>query len=226
MNINIITAFPDSFDSVFSHSIIKRALDKKLAKIIIHDLRKWTTNTHKTIDGSPYGGGAGMVLMIEPIHKALNEIRRNLDRSKTLTIVTSAKGELYNQAKAKEFSTFENLIIICGHYEGIDQRVIDHLADLEISVGKYVLTGGEIPAMIITDTVVRLLPGVLGNEKSLEHESFNEADKTEAPQYTRPAEFLTDDGELLKVPDVLLSGNHQKIEEWRKLNSVMPTSKN
>ncbi len=215
LEVHILTAFPSMFSSVFSESILKRAQDKEIVKISLHDIRKWTTDKHKTIDAKPYGGGAGMVMMIEPIYKALKDIKSEIGKKKTLVLLTSAKGEVFTQKVAREFSKYEALVIICGRYEGIDERVKEYLADREISIGKYVLTGGELPAMIITDAVTRLLPGVLGNEESLEHESFNEDDYIEFPQYTRPAVFIADEGREMKVPVVLLSGNHKEIEDFR-----------
>lgn len=221
MQIHIITAFPEMFESPFSKSILKRAQEQELITIKTHNIRKWTTDKHKTIDHRPYGGGAGMVMMVEPIYKAVKEIRESIGDKKTLVLLTSAKGEIFTQKHARDFSKYEAIIFICGHYEGIDERVKEHIADLEISIGQYVLTGGEIPAMVITDAVTRLLPGVLGNEDSIENESYTEENKTEAPQYTRPEKFITDEGSEWTVPEVLLSGNHSNIEAWRKSKSTI-----
>jgi tRNA (guanine37-N1)-methyltransferase len=215
LEIHILTAFPDMFSSPFEESIIKRAKNNDIISITTHNLRKWTLDKHKTIDARPYGGGAGMVMLLEPIYKAIKDIRRSIGDKKTLVILTSAKGEIFTQKHARNFSQFEAIILICGHYEGIDERVKEYIADVEISIGKYVLTGGEIPTMVIVDSVVRLIPGVLGNEESLNHESFTQEEETEAPQYTRPAEFVTEENSVWKVPDVLLSGNHQEINQWR-----------
>lgn len=203
------------FSSPFEESIVKRAKNNKIVTITTHDLRKWTKDKHKTIDARPYGGGAGMVMLLEPIYKAIKDIRKSIGEKKTLVILTSAKGEIFTQKHARDFSQYEALILICGHYEGIDERVKEHIADIEISIGKYVLTGGEIPTMVIVDSVVRLIPGVLGNEESLSNESFTQGEEVEAPQYTRPAEFVTGENNKWKVPDVLLSGNHQEIKQWR-----------
>lgn len=219
MQIHIITAFPEMFDSPFNKSILKRAQEQKLVTIHTHNIRTWTSDKHKTIDHRPYGGGAGMVMMVEPIYRAVKDIRKIIGDKKTLVILTSAKGEEFKQQHARDFSKFEAIIIICGHYEGIDERVNERIADKEISIGKYVLTGGEIPAMVITDAVTRLLPGVLGNNDSLENESFTNNDYIEAPQYTRPEKFVTDDGDEWSVPGVLLSGNHSNIESWRASKS-------
>lgn len=216
MEIHIITAFPKFFDSSLSASILKRAQEKGIVGFHLHDLRKWTSDNHKTIDDKPFGGGPGMVLKVEPIYKAVKEIKTKLKEQSVRTLLTSAKGSIYNQEKAREFSKFDSLIIICGHYEGVDERVAEYIADEEVSVGNYVLTGGEIPALIISDSVVRLLSGVLGNEESLVNESFDSPEYLESPHYTRPAEFKSDSGEIWSVPDVLTSGNHSEIEKFRK----------
>jgi len=220
LEIHIITAFPDMFSSPFSESIIKRAQEKGIVKIKMHNLRDWTDDNHKTIDDKPYGGGAGMVMMVEPIYKAVKDIKKTIKSEKVKVLLTSAKGESFTQGHARNYSKHDALIIICGHYEGVDERVAEYIADDEISIGKYVLTGGELPAMVITDAVARLIPGVLGNEESLEEESFKEADYTESPQYTRPAVFVDDEGRELKVPEVLLSGHHKEIKEFRQKRDV------
>ncbi len=199
---DIITIFPDIFKSYFNESIIKRAQNKKLIKINIHNLRDYTIDKHKTVDDKPYGGGPGMVMMVEPIYKAVKKIK---GKSKAKVILFSAKGKKFNQKMAQKFSKLDRLIMICGHYEGVDERIAKYIADEEISIGDYVLTGGEIPAMIVTDAVTRLIPGVLGKKESLEEI------KGSYPVYTRP-EKLKD----WQVPKILLSGNHKKIEEWRK----------
>jgi tRNA (guanine37-N1)-methyltransferase len=198
----IITIFPNTFDSYFKESIIKRAQEKHLIKINIHNLRDYTTDKHKTVDDKPYGGGPGMVLMIEPIYKAVKKIK---GKSKAKVILFSVKGKKFDQKMAKRFSKLDKLIMICGHYEGVDERIAKHIADEEISIGDYILTGGEIPGMIVVDAVTRLIPGVLGKKESLEEI------KGSYPVYTRPEIF-----NKLKVPKTLLSGDHKKIEEWRK----------
>jgi tRNA (guanine37-N1)-methyltransferase len=218
MQIHIVTIFPEMFQSVFQQSIIAKAVKKEKLKILIYNLRDWTKDNYQSVDDHPYGGGAGMVMKIEPLYLALKDIRRNLEGT-TKVVITSAKGQTYKQSKAVEYSKLDNLVIVCGHYEGIDERVILHLADEEISVGNYVLSGGEAAAIIITDTIARLLPEVLGNADSLNEESFNDDVSLEYPHFTHPSTFTMDDGKELKVPEVLLNGNHKEIEKWRQENS-------
>lgn len=214
MNFHIITIFPKIFDSYFNESIIKRAQEKSAIKIIPHNLRDWTTDKHKTVDDTPYGGGAGMVMKIEPLLKAITDVKKKFKKQKSKIILMSAKGKKWDQQIAKEYSKLNNLVIICGRYEGVDERIINFI-DEEISIGDYVLTGGEIPAMVLVDSITRLIPGVLGNNDSILQESHIESGVLEYPQYTRPEVFKAG-GKEYKVPDVLLSGNHKKIEEWRK----------
>jgi len=223
MRFDIITIFPKIFDSYFSHSILARAKEKKMIEIIIHDLREYAKDKRRTVDDTPYGGGAGMILKIEPIFRALNDIERKTQRvkieKKNRIIIFSAKGKLYTQDDAIRLSQFDSLTLICGRYEGVDERVAKHLADEEISIGKFVLTGGEIPAMILVDSISRLIPNVLGNPNSLGEESFGSekkeyGDNLEYPQYTKPEKFLN-----WQTPKILLSGNHQKIKDWRKKHS-------
>jgi len=215
MQIQILTIFPHMFDSVFNESIIKRAVNSKKVEIKIFDLRKWTKDKHKSVDAKPYGGGAGMVMMIEPIYQALEEID---PKHEAVRILFSAKGAGIMQEKVRELSKEKNLILICGHYEDVDHRVFEHLVDERISLGNFVLTGGEIPAMALVDAVVRLIPGVLGNEQSNKDESFSDEESKilEYPQYTRPEIFKTKEGKELKVPEILLSGNHEKVRKWRE----------
>lgn len=218
MQFDILTIFPKSFDSVFAESIINRAKEQGLVQINIHDLRKWTNDKRGTVDDKPFGGGAGMLMMVEPIYRALKYLEVYPTRNaKTKVLLTSAAGETWNQKLVEKFQAeVDRIIIICGHYEGIDHRVSEHLIDHEISVGNYVLTGGELPAAIIVDSITRLSPGVLGNPESLVEESHsNESDSVEYPQYTRPATFSTDEGENWEAPEVLLSGNHGQIKEWK-----------
>jgi tRNA (guanine37-N1)-methyltransferase len=219
MRIDIITIFPHMFDSVFSESIIKRAQKERKVDINIHDLRKWARDKHKTVDDKPFGGGVGMVMMIGPIYEALESLDTN---HTAYRILLTAKGERIVQEKVRELSQKEHLILICGHYEGIDYRVQEHLVDEGISIGDFVMTGGEIPAMALTDAITRLIPGVVGKEESIKDESFSDASSEviEYPHYTRPAQFKTKKGEVLKVPDVLLSGDHSAIESWRKKQRV------
>lgn len=220
MNFHIVTLFPEMFSSPFSESILKRAKDKGIFDIQIHQLRDYAEDKHKTVDDTPYGGGKGMVLKIDIVDRAINDIKNQISNSpdtynlQPRTLLMTPQGKRYNQDKAIELSKYDDIILICGHYEGFDER-IRALADEEVSIGDFVLTGGEIPAMAIVDSVARLLPGVL-SEESPDKESFMQKDKEgnyllEYPQYTRPVEF---NGE--KVPDVLLSGNHAEIEKWRE----------
>ncbi|PIS09417.1 tRNA (guanosine(37)-N1)-methyltransferase TrmD [Candidatus Beckwithbacteria bacterium CG10_big_fil_rev_8_21_14_0_10_34_10] len=215
MKIDILTIFPQMFKGPFSESILKRALDKKIVKINIHNLRKWTKDTHKTVDGRPYGGGPGMIFMLEPIDKALKELKKK----NTKVILLTPQGKKFNQKKAFQLSLEKHLILICPHYEGIDERVRENFVDEEISIGDYILTGAELPTMILADAIVRLIPGVLINSKALKEESFNK-NLLEYPQYTRPADFKG-----LKVPEILLSGNHKEIEKWRKNKALKRTEK-
>ena len=203
MKINILTLFPKMFDGPFGESIVKRAQDKNIIDLKITDLRSFATDKYKSVDDKPYGGGAGMVIRVDIIDKAIEGKIGKI-------ILLDAGGERFTQKKAQELAKEESLIIICGHYEGIDHRVHEYIADEVISIGDYVLSGGEIPAMVIVDSVVRLLPGALGNSESLAEESHTWSVKAEYPQYTRPEEYKG-----WKVPEVLLSGDHKKIKEWR-----------
>jgi tRNA (guanine37-N1)-methyltransferase len=205
------------FGPILNESIIKRAQEKKKVAIHVHDLRDHTDDKkHRKIDDRPFGGGPGMVMTPQPIFDAVKAIK---GRRKATVIYTSPSGKPFSQFHAKRLTSIKNLIIICGHYEGIDERVREHLVDEEISVGDYVLTGGEIPAMIIIDAVTRLIPGVLGKEESLLHESFEDG-LLEGPQYTRPADFRGK-----RVPDVLLSGNHKAIKAWQNSKALAKTKK-
>jgi tRNA (guanine37-N1)-methyltransferase len=215
MEFEIITIFPKIFESYFSHSIIFRAQKKGLISINIHNLRDWTDDKHKTVDDTPYGGGPGMVMKVEPIWKCVQEIINKKDHGrKSRIILFSAKGKRFTQKDAKRLCKFEKLVFICGRYEGVDERVAKYIADEEVSIGDFVLTGGEIPAMVLTDAIARHVPGVLGNLESSKNESHCRAGYAEFPQYTKPEKFLN-----WKVPEILLSGNHQKIFDWRKSKS-------
>lgn len=214
MRFDIISLFPEALEAYTSTSILRRAQEAGLVEVHIHQLRDFALDKHKTVDDTPYGGGAGMVLKIEPLVACLEAVlgESNISREKTRVLVTSAKGLVYKQATAKELAaTYERIVLICGRYEGIDERFIEHFCDEEVSIGEYVLTGGELAALVVVDSVARLLPGVLGNEESAITESHTEPGVTEHPQYTKPEEFLG-----YRVPEVLLSGHHQKIAEWRK----------
>lgn len=212
MKIQVITLFPEMFDGVFKTSMLWKAKKEGLVEYSCVNLREFGLGPRKQVDDTPYGGGDGMVLMIEPLLKAVEAAKQNDPKAKVLLM--TPRGNVWKQSKAKEYSADgRGLIIICGRYEGYDERITS-VVDESICIGNYVLTGGEIPAMIVTDSVVRLLPGVLGGETSAEIESFYEDDEgIEAPQYTRPAEFNG-----MQVPDVLLSGNHAEIEKWRQSN--------
>lgn len=229
MKFDIITIFPELFKGFLSESLLARAQKKKLLKINTHNLRKWTTDSHKTVDDRPYGGGAGMVLKVEPIYKAVSSIKHQVLRSKkkikTRVILLSAKGKTFNQRKARELAKYDQLIFICGRYEGVDERVARHVADEEISIGNYVLFGGEVAAMVVVEAVSRLIPGVIAKTESVEYESFSDKDSKikEYPQYTRPEavklKVKSKKFKVLRVPKVLLSGDHKKIREWRSKNS-------
>jgi tRNA (guanine37-N1)-methyltransferase len=209
MQIDIVTIFPAQIRSFTSEGIFRIAQESGI-DINVHDLRNWAKDKHKTVDDRPFGGGAGMVMKVGPIMAAVNELKDD----NAHVILTSPKGQTFNSKYAKSLSKREHLIILCGHYEGVDQRVIDNLVDEEISIGDYVLSGGEIPALVIVDALLRHIPGVLGNPKSLKEEGFEGDIQREYPQYTRPEKING-----CKVPDVLLSGDHEKIEKWRKLHS-------
>jgi len=211
MHISILTLFPDMFRGPFDTSIIKRAADKKLITIHYINIRDFAADTYKTVDGHPYGGGVGMILRVDVVDRALKSL------AKGHTILLDAGGTPYTQKKAGELSALDHLILICGHYEGVDHRVRS-LVDEEISIGDYVLTGGEIPAMVLTDSVVRLIPGVLGKPEATVHESFS-TPVLEYPQYTEPQIYNG-----LNVPPILLSGNHKKIDDWRKSESLKRTA--
>lgn len=209
MKVDIITIFPAQVRSFTSEGIFRIAQGAGV-DLKVHDLRDWTQDKHKTVDDRPYGGGAGMIMKVEPIMKAVNDLKKD----NSLVILTSPKGRIFNSKYAKSLSKREHLIILCGHYEGVDERVRKHLIDEEISIGEYVLSGGELPALVIVDALLRHVPGVIGNPDSLKEESFEEDIKKEYPQYTRPEEIND-----WKVPDVLLSGDHKEIESWRKKHS-------
>jgi len=210
---HIISAFPNILDSYFSDSILKRAQKSKLIKIINHDIRKFTKDRHRNIDDTPYGGGVGMVMMVEPIYLTWKSIRK---KKKSLTILLTPTGKVFNQPQAKELTNYDQIIFICGRYEGIDARV-EKFVDLKLSIGDYVLTGGELGAAIVVDAVSRLIPGVLGKFESTEDESHSKKGVLEYPHYTRP-EIYKIGKDKLSVPPVLLSGNHAKIKEWRENN--------
>jgi tRNA (guanine37-N1)-methyltransferase len=207
MQIDIITIFPEMFDGPFSHSIIKRAIDKELVTIRLHDLRDYSKSKHRNVDDYPYGGGAGMVMMIEPIAACIEHLEsaRKYDE----VIYMSPDGELLTQKVANRISTLENLIILCGHYKGIDERIREHFITREISIGDYVLSGGELAAAVLTDAIVRIIPGAISDETSALSDSYQD-DLLSPPVYTRPSDYRG-----WKVPDILLSGNDKEIVKWR-----------
>ncbi len=214
---NIITIFPEIFDSYLKESLIARAQKKRLVKINIHNLREWTADRHQTVDDRPFGGGLGMVLKIEPIYKAVKEIKRKTKnkKQKTKTILFTPRGKKFNQKMAYQLSKLNQIIMICGRYEGVDERVAKHIAGLELSIGDYDLMGGELPAQVLMETVARLIPGVLGKLELLKERITKDRGFIEYPQYTRPEVFSPKRGIKWKVPRVLLSGHHAKISEWR-----------
>lgn len=212
MRIDILTLFPNLFDGVFSESIIKRAIDEKKVEINLIDFREYTNDPHNKVDDTPYGGGAGMVLMCQPIFDCINSIKTD----DSVVIMLTPDGEVYKQQKAYELSTKKHIILLCGHYEGFDER-IRSICDMEISIGDYVLTGGEIPAMVLVDSIVRLIPGVIKEESHIE-DSFNNNDLLDYPVYTKPRVYNG-----MEVPEVLLSGDHKKIDEYRYKESVRRT---
>ena len=210
----IITIFPEILSSYYNESIIKRACDKKIIGIENYNLRDWTTDNHKTVDDTPYGGGAGMLMKIEPLYKALQAIKKGGNSKKRKIVLMAASGTTWTQKKAKEYTKLDEIIIICGRYEGVDTRIKEFI-DEEISIGDYVLTGGELGAAVMIDSISRLLPGVLGNDDSAIEESHSEEGVMEYPQYTRPEIFKVGK-KSFPVPRVLLEGNHKLINEWRK----------
>ena len=217
MKFDIITIFPEMFDSFLKESIISKARAKNKISIKIHDLRGFSKDKHKKVDDSPFGGGRGMVMMVDPIAKAVKKIKKGRSR----VVLFSPRGKKFNQSMANKWSKLDQLVFVCGRYEGIDERVAEHIADEVVSIGDYVLSGGELAAMIIAESVSRLIPGVLGNKESLASETHNLQPTTnnlqlfDFPQYTRPEKFRAGN-KIWKVPEVLLSGNHAEIEKWRK----------
>ena len=235
MRIDIVTLFPEICRAPLNESMMKRAQEKGIVELRIYNLRDWTTDKHHVVDDAPFGGGQGMVMKPQPIFAAVEDLGRQtpntqrptlnvqgsqIENRKSKVILMSPAGRRFDQQLATELSQEPHLIIVCGHYEGVDHRVIEHLIDLEISIGDYVLTNGAITAVVLVDAVVRLLPGVLGHEQSATDDSFA-TQLLEAPQYTRPAEFRG-----WKVPEVLLSGNHAEIAKWRKEQAIKRTREN
>ncbi len=215
MIFEVLTIFPECFRGPFEHGVVARARESGLLDIRVHDLRNWTSDRHRTVDDRPFGGGEGMLLKPEPLFSAVESVWPERGANRKVALL-SAQGRLFDQEMARRFASLDGLLLICGRYEGVDERVAEHLADEEISIGDYVLSGGELAAAVVVDAVARLLPGVLGNEASALNESFRAVDNEEMslldwPQYTRPAEFRG-----WKVPEVLISGHHEQIRRWRR----------
>jgi tRNA (guanine37-N1)-methyltransferase len=217
MHFDVLTLFPGMFKSPLSESILKRSIEAGIISVSVTNIRDFAVGKHKQADDRPYGGGSGMVLMPEPIVAALRSVLQGSHEKKSRVILLSPQGQRFNQAKARELAELDRLILVCGHYEGVDERIRRHYVDGDISIGDYVLTGGELAAMVIIDAVTRLVPGVLGDRDSLMEESFSR-ELLEYPQYTRPAEF-----EGHRVPEILLSGHHENVERWRRKESMKTT---
>ncbi|MBP9728036.1 MAG: tRNA (guanosine(37)-N1)-methyltransferase TrmD [Candidatus Moranbacteria bacterium] len=221
MRFDIISLFPESLTPYLGASILGRAEEQGLIEVVTHQLRDFAHDKHKTVDDTPYGGGAGMVLKVEPIAEALEAVKKQQSENgemKTRTILFSAKGKVLTQEEVRRLATYDRLILLCGRYEGVDERVAEHLVDEELSIGEYVLTGGEIPALVVVDAVSRLIPGVLGNSESAQTESHTVVGAREHPQYTKPEEWRG-----MRVPQVLLSGHHGEIAKWRAETSLSST---
>ncbi len=220
MKFHIVTIFPEFFDGPFRHGVVPRAAEAGIIEIAVHDLRQWTTDRHRTVDDRPFGGGEGMLLKPEPLFKAVECIWPERNEGQRVVLL-SASGKRFDQATARRLSEYKELLLICGRYEGVDERVAEHLADEELSVGDFVLSGGELGAAMIVDCVARLLPGVLGHPDSAVRESFSQEGLLDCPQYTRPAEFRG-----WKAPEVLLGGNHEEIRKWREQAAREKTASN
>jgi tRNA (guanine37-N1)-methyltransferase len=220
LRFHILTIFPDFFAGPFQHGVVAKAAEAGLIQIEIHDLRNWTHDRHRTVDDRPFGGGEGMLLKPAPIFEAVESIWPERAPDQRLVLL-SAQGQRFDQEAARRLSQYKELFLICGRYEGVDERVAEHLADEELSIGDFVLSGGELAGALVVDCVSRLLPGVLGNEDSALQESFSHKDLLDCPQYTRPADFRG-----WKVPEVLLSGNHEEIRRWRRQVAQEKTARN
>ncbi|MFO7712549.1 MAG: tRNA (guanosine(37)-N1)-methyltransferase TrmD [Dehalococcoidia bacterium] len=219
MRIDILCLFPEMFDSPLNQSIIKRAGERGLVNIVTHDIRNYAYDKHRTVDDYPYGGGPGMVLKPEPIFEAADTLRGQLGGGEMPIILLTPQGRLFSQCVAQELAAYPRIMLICGHYEGIDERVCEHLATDEISIGDYVLSGGELAALVVVDAVVRLLPGALGSEYSADSDSHSDG-LLEHPQYTRPQTYRD-----WSVPPILISGNHGEIAQWRRRQAILRTAK-
>jgi tRNA (guanine37-N1)-methyltransferase len=222
MRFDILTIFPEMFRGPFDFGIVRRARERGLVEIVVHDLREFATDKHRSVDDRPFGGGEGMVFKPEPIFRAVESVLgASFDREHTAVILLTPQGRVFTHAMAEQLARCDRILLICGRYEGVDERVAEHLATHEISIGDYVLAGGEIPAMVVVEAVVRLVPGALGREASARRESFAEGGILDYPQYTRPADFRG-----LRVPEVLLSGNHAEIARWRRRMALAKTLRN
>jgi len=219
MRIDVVTAFPEMMQSIFNESILRKAQEKEKVNFYIWDLRSFTTDKRKSIDDYPYGGGSGMILKPDPLFRAVDKISEETVHTPEEVILMSPQGELFNHRKAEDLSHKKNLVFLCGHYRGVDERVVENLVTQEISIGDYVLTGGELPAAVVIDSLVRLIPGVLGDFNSAEGDSIIKG-ILDYPHYTRPPVYRG-----MKVPDVLLSGNHKQVEEWRKKKALDKTKR-
>lgn len=219
MNFHILTIFPDFFTGPLNHGVVARAIESGIIQLKIHNLRDWTTDRHKTVDDRPFGGGEGMLLKPDTLFQAVETIFPTRSES-TRVILLSAQGARFDQSAARRLSQYSEILLVCGRYEGVDERVAEHLADEELSIGDYVLSGGELGAAVVIDAVSRLAPGVLGNQDSAIFESFSEPGLLDCPQYTRPADFRG-----WKVPEVLLSGNHEQIRIWRRQAAIEKTAR-
>jgi tRNA (guanine37-N1)-methyltransferase len=218
MRFHLLTIFPEYFDGPFRHGVVSRAVQAGALEIHTHDLRRWTCDVHRTVDDRPFGGGEGMLLKAEPIFSAVEAIWPERGQGRKVVLL-SAQGRKFTQSIAREFATLHELLLICGRYEGVDERVAEHLADEELSIGDYVLSGGELAAAVVIDAVARLLPGVLGNSESAVNESFEEG-ILDCPQWTRPADFRG-----WKAPEILLGGNHAEIRKWRREAALTKTKR-
>ncbi|OGZ61239.1 MAG: tRNA (guanosine(37)-N1)-methyltransferase TrmD [Candidatus Spechtbacteria bacterium RIFCSPLOWO2_01_FULL_43_12] len=212
---DILTIFPEMFSCYFDSSMLKKAQKNKKIRINVHNLRDFAEDKHKMTDDMAFGGISGMVMKVEPIYKAIIAVKKQVRGKKRKIILLSAKGPVLTQKKVRELGKLDQIILIAGHYKGVDERVAEHIADEELSVGEYVLTGGEVPAMLVVDAVSRMVTGVIGKEQSKKGESYSAGVKHEHPVYTRPAVFKPKRGKAWKVPDILLSGHHKEIEKWR-----------
>ena len=219
MRIDILSLFPVMFQPVFGESILKRAVESNALQINLHDIRDYTLNKHRKTDDYPFGGGSGMIMMVQPVFDCMKAVIGGRSTEQVTRIYMSPRGRILSQSFARELAK-KDLIILCGHYEGVDQRILDHLIDMEVSIGDYVTTGGELPAMVLVDCVSRFVPGVLGSSASMEEESFSDG-LLEYPQYTRPSEY-----QGMVVPEILLNGHHKKIKEWQRQQSLLITKRN